>query len=119
MITFMITQENVSKSIEFSNEKTDQYFLMFGKVDEWTNAPYSTGSVSTAAANVDSVEKANYALRDGLALKRISSRNIYHMIPRNNWTYGTAYDEYDHTVNMFSSKTFCEFVCWSNLPNRS
>ena len=100
---------------EFSNEKTDQYFLMFGKVDEWTNAPYSTGSVSTAAANVDSVEKANYALRDGLALKRISSRNIYHMIPRNNWTYGTAYDEYDHTVNMFSSKTFFVYTSTGNI----
>lgn len=85
---------------DFNNDKKNQYFLYFGKVDSWTNSPYSSGDDNTPASNVDSIEKNNYALRDSVTAKRISSRNIYRMIPRNDWVYGTYYSEYDHTLNM-------------------
>jgi len=102
---------------EFNNDQTDQYFLYFGKIDSWTNSPYSTASTATPATNVDSVEKANFAMRDGVAAKRISSRNIYHMIPRNNWTVGTVYDEYSHTAEMLSTTTVKTFFVYTSTGN--
>ena len=101
----------------FANDGSDQYFIMLGKVDTWTNAPYNSGNDNTAATNVDSVEKANYAMRDGLAVKRISSRNIYHMVPRNNWTQDIVYDEFDHTVDMFSTTTTKTFFVYTSIGN--
>jgi hypothetical protein len=99
----------------FANDGSDQYFIMLGKVDTWTNAPYNSTNDNTAATNVDSVEKANYAIRDGLALKRISSRNTYHMVPRNNWTVDVVYDEFDHTVDMFSTTTAKTFFVYTSI----
>jgi len=102
---------------EFNNDQENQYFLYFGKVDSWTNAPYSTASTATPGTNTDSVERANYALRDTVAAKRISSRNIYHMIPRNNWTFGTVYDEYDDTAEMLSTSTVKTFFVYTSTGN--
>ena len=99
----------------FNNDADDQYFLLLGKIDQWQNSPYNVGS-DVAAANVDTVEKSNYAWRDGIALKRISSRNIYHMIPRNNWTHGVVYDPWDHTIDIIGgSKTFFVYTASGNV----
>jgi len=102
---------------EFDNDNTNQYFIYFGKVDTWENVPYSSASASTPASNVDSVERSNYAKRDAVAAKRISSRNIYHLIPRNNWTTGTVYDEYDHTAEMLSTSTVKTFFVYTSTGN--
>jgi len=92
---------------DFNNDNTNQYFLYFGKVDSWVNEPYGADADDSgnAPSNVDSVEKHNYALRDSVVAKRISSRNIYHMISRQDWTYGQVYPEYDHTTNIHSGST--------------
>jgi len=95
---------------EFDNDKANQYFLYFGKVDTWVNSPYGSDDDNTPASNVDSTDKTNYALRDSVVAKRISSRNIYRMIPRNDWTYGTKYSEYDHTLNMHASGATAFYV---------
>ena len=105
-------------SDNFNNDANDQYFLLLGKVDTWVNAPYLKIDDDTPAANIDTLEKSNYAWRDGIGLKRISSRNIYHMIERNNWTYGAVYDAYDHTVNLFDTstpKTFFTYTLSGNV----
>ena len=102
---------------EFENDNTNQYFLYFGKVDSWENLPYSSASASTPASNVDSVDRANYAKRDAVAAKRISSRNIYRLVPRNDWTSGTTYDEYDHTAEMLSSTTVKTFFVYTSTGN--
>ena len=59
----------------FNNDSDDQYFLILGKIDTWVNQPYGEGT-DDAAANIDTLEKSNYAWRDGVGLKRISSRNV-------------------------------------------
>ena len=93
----------------FSNDSDDQYFLLLGKVDSWgitspaEAGPYGTTSDSFPASNIDNVERGFQAWRDSIGAKRISSRNIYHMIRRYNWTYGTVYDEYNHTDDLFAS----------------
>ena len=102
----------------FNNDNEDQYFLFFGKIDSWVNSPYNSVDDATngPATNIDCVERSNYALRDGVAAKRISSRNIYHMIPRYDWTYGTSYDEYDDTIDLFgTSKTFFVYTSSGNV----
>ena len=34
-----------------------------------------------------------------VALKKVSSADVTHSITRENWTSGTTYDEYDHTIS--------------------
>ena len=102
----------------FNNDNEDQYFIYFGKVDSWINPPYNSAddAANGPATNVDCVERANFALRDGVAAKRISSRNVYHMIPRRNWTYGTSYDEYDDTIDLFETpSTFFVYTSSGNV----
>ncbi|MBC8442910.1 MAG: hypothetical protein H8D80_01835 [Proteobacteria bacterium] len=101
----------------FSNDSDDQYFIVLGKVDSWgitvgydESGGYGTTGDSYPAVNVDSVEKAFQAWRDGIGAKRISSRNIYHMIRRYNWTYDTVYDEYNHTENLFDTTPKQHFI---------
>ena len=101
----------------FSNDSDDQYFLVLGKVDSWgitvgydESGGYGTTGDAYPAVNVDSVERGFQAWRDGIGAKRISSRNIYHMIRRYNWTYDTVYDEYNHTENLFASTPKQHFI---------
>ena len=104
---------------EFLNDNLNQYFLYFGKIDSWENSPYSTtsdGGNETPASNSDTVEFKNYAKRDAVVAKRISSRNTYRMVPRNNWTYGTIYDKFDHTVDMHDgTKKFFVYTSTGNI----
>jgi len=93
----------------FSNDADDQYFLLLGKVDSWgltgppEAGPYGTTGDDYPAVNVDTTEMGLQAWRDGIGAKRISSRNIYHMVRRYNWTSGTVYDAYSDTVDLFGS----------------
>jgi len=93
----------------FSNDSDDQYFLLLGKIDSWgvtgpiESGPYGTTGDEYPSTNIDNVEKGYQLWRDGVGAKRISSRNIYHMIRRYNWVSDTVYDEYNALDNLFGS----------------
>ena len=61
------------------------------KVFPWTDdtSPLTPNSVGE---NMD-------AFSDMVALKKVSSADVTHAISRKNWTSGTTYDEYDHTIS--------------------
>ena len=109
----------------FDNDSDDQYFLVFGKVDSWATTgpasagPYGTADDNTPSANIDSTERGFQALRDSVGAKRISSRNIYRMIPRNDWTYGITYDQYSSSEDMFGtlSGTQKRFYVYTSTGN--
>ena len=115
--------ENFEKA--FANDSIDQYFLMFGKVDGWgitqpaSAGPYGTDGENYPASNTDSIERGFQAFRDGVGAKRISSRNIYRMIPRNDWTYGITYDQYSSSEDMFgtASGTQKRFYVYTSTGN--
>jgi len=67
---------------------TSLYFTV-GKVDAWANdaAPLQANSSVTSLYEV---------YRNMIAGKKITGNDMYHCIPRINWTEGVIYDRYDH-----------------------
>jgi len=83
---------------EFKHDSDDQYLLFVGRVSPW-------GDESNPDASTDSIYHSNYAWRNALALKRIDLSDVFHVIPRYDWTSGTVYAEYDTSTDLFSTTT--------------
>jgi hypothetical protein len=77
---------------EFRHDSEDQYLLFVGRVSPW-------GDENAPDGSTDSIYHNNYAWRNAIALKRIDLSDISHVIPRYDWTSGTAYTEYDDNTN--------------------
>ena len=82
----------------FSNNNV---YLSIGKNDPWAGA--STGEYIETSPNDATVPipidttTAYYANHDDLiAIKKVSSADVAHVIKRVNWTTNTVYAEYDH-----------------------
>lgn len=71
----------------------DNYYLFFGKTSPWTDE-------TTPPTVIDGVASHNEALRNSLFSIRIDERNTSLVIPRFDWSSGTAYDEYDDTIDL-------------------
>lgn len=67
---------------------TSIYFTI-GKVEQWANdsAPLQANSSVTSLYEV---------YRNMIGAKRITGNDMYHCIPRIDWTQGVVYDRYDH-----------------------
>lgn len=64
-------------------------YLTIGRTEAWPNdsAPLQANSSITSLYEV---------YRNMIAGKRITGNDMYHCIPRINWTQGVVYDQYDH-----------------------
>lgn len=75
----------------------DTYYLLVGRSTPWSNGD-SSNAVPTPH---DSVANTTYAYwADGLALRRVTDRDVMHVVPRYDWANNTAYTMYDHRINL-------------------
>ena len=72
--------------------------MFVGKASPW-------GDENSPDASTDSVYDTNFAWRNSLAAKRIDIKNVFHVIPRYDWTSGTVYSDYDDSTDLFTTTT--------------
>ena len=72
-----------------SETSNSSLYFTVGKVEPWPNdaAPQQANSSITSLYEV---------YRNMIGAKRITGNDMYHCIPRIDWTEGTIYDRYDH-----------------------
>lgn len=80
--------EQFKESVSEPVGNNSVYFTI-GKVEPWANdsAPPQANSSVTSLYEI---------YRNMVGAKRVTGNDIYHCIPRNDWTQGTVYDRYDH-----------------------
>ena len=90
--------EQFKESVSEPSPNT-KLFLVFGKTDAWAN---------DASPNVaNSADVTRYEIWDNMiGGKRLLGGDIYHVIPRINWTSNTVYDAYDdQRSDLFDANT--------------
>lgn len=72
-----------------SETANSSLYFTVGKPEPWANdaAPLQANSSVTSLYEI---------YRNMIGAKRITGNDMYHCIPRINWTQGTIYDRYDH-----------------------
>lgn len=84
-------------SVYAATPTNDAYYLLVGRSTPWSNGD-SSNAVPTPH---DSIANTTYAYwADGLALRRITNRDIMHVVPRHDWANNTTYTMYDHRINL-------------------
>ena len=101
---------------DFDSNAANQYLLAFGKVDSWVTEPYGA-SLDNPVANIDSEKYGFYAWADAIGAKRLSSRNVYRMIPRYDWLYGATFDRYDSSEALFLTTAPKRFYVYTSSGN--
>lgn len=86
---------HAAKQFEGSFADSAQHIYLFiGRTLGWDND-------NTPPTPIDCVTDESSAFRDMLSLKLITSDDVNLVIPRNNWTIGTAYTQYNNDVDLF------------------
>ena len=84
---------NIYNAEQFKEAVTEaansSIYFTIGKVEPWANdlAPQQANSSVTSLYEV---------YRNMIGAKKITGNDMYHCIPRIDWTEGTVYDRYDH-----------------------
>ena len=110
---------NAGNFIEAFGEATpDVIYLFIGKNDAWSGTSEGeyagTASSDTAAPTPIDTVVSDFKHHDNmLALKKVAAGDIKRVIKRLDWTTGTVYDEWDHTVDDFYDKNY--FVMTDNF----
>lgn len=86
---------------------TDSIYLAIGKSDNWNSL--LTGAEVTPPQAVDTQIERNDFWQNAIALKKIDSSNVTHLVPRYNWSSGatdfTPWDDSDDTI--YTKKFYC------------
>lgn len=69
----------------------NNFFLFIGRHHGWDD--------NNVEVSTDSREYTNVAMGNMIAIKRLDYRNAMMVVPRFNWTAGTAYTQYDPTLD--------------------
>ena len=101
LVTNKFKIHNAEQFVESLSETSASYLYLFiGKVDPWTDE-------TSAPAPTDSVANTSYDYwRSMISAKKLSSADVSHVIPRNNWQTSTAYTAYTHKNNELFANTF-------------
>lgn len=75
-------------------------YVCIGRPLRWGNDSNETASEIEDIAY--SVDYANQLFRDMVAMKKIQAADLSLVVPRVDWTSGTYYDQYDHTIDLYS-----------------
>ena len=92
--------EQFKESVSEATSNSSIYFTV-GKVEPWANdsAPPQANTSVTSLYEI---------YRNMIGAKRVTGNDMYHCIPRIDWTQGTVYDRYDHctcSLILFNSNT--------------
>ena len=82
-------------------DPTQHIYLYIGKTLPWDDE-------NSPDTPVDCESDYSLAYREMMGLKNIAANNVSLIIPRNTWTIGTVYTQYDNTIDLFDPN--------SNLP---
>ena len=100
---------NAMQFIEaLSEAANNNFYVAIGRTDPWVEGDVSPPTPTSSEANTTF----DY-WRDVIALKRLSSTDLSHVIARNNWTANTVFAQYDHRSANLYSQTF--FVLTSSF----
>jgi hypothetical protein len=94
-MTFSVYSKNLNiyNAEQFKESVTEaansSLYFTIGKVEPWANdsAPLQANSSVTSLYEV---------YRNMIGAKKITGNDLYHCIPRIDWTQGVIYDRYDH-----------------------
>ena len=95
---------------KFSAYSDTKNYVFIGKFTEW----YNETSPPTA---VDSLQEELNAWKNMLLCKKINADDVVFVIKRINWTFGTVYQEYDDTLDLYSETTPKEFYVLTSANN--
>lgn len=105
LVTTAFKHHNAEQFVEaFTEPASSNIYVFIARTDAWPNNLDSTGTVVTESDN----SSIQYRLYDRMiAMKRVLSTDVAYVIPRYNWTAGTVYTQYDHTLsNIFGSQFY-------------
>ena len=95
---------------KFSSFSDIKNYLFIGKVTEWNN------DNSPPLAN-DSLQEELNAWKNMLICKRLNADDVVFVLRRINWTYGTVYQEYDDTLDLYSETIPLDFYVLTSENN--
>ena len=91
--------ESLNRQDGRSTKNSTVLYAVLGKSSDWPNEP-------TANLAQETVKNKHYDLwKDAVAAKKITTSDVSHVIPRNDWVTGTIYPMYKHTnIQLFDQK---------------
>ena len=92
IITEKFRTHSAKQFIEDFGESASSTYMFIGRSFPWTDDTSPPSPANSTGEEYD-------AFSDMVALKKVSSADVSHAITRENWTTGTTYDEYDHTIS--------------------
>ena len=92
IITEKFRTHSAKQFIEDFGESASSTYMFIGRSYPWTDDTSPPSPANSTGEEYD-------AYSDMVALKKVSSADVTHAISRENWTSGTTYDEYDHTIS--------------------
>ena len=92
IITEKFRTHSAKQFIEDFGESASSTYMFIGRSFPWTDDTSPPSPSNSTGEEYD-------AYSDMVALKKVSSADVTHSITRENWTSGTTYDEYDHTIS--------------------
>ena len=98
IITEKFRTHSAKQFIEDFGESASSTYMFIGRSFPWTDDTSPPSPANSTGEEYD-------AFSDMVALKKVSSADVSHAITRENWTTGTTYDEYDHTISATSTSS--------------
>jgi len=95
---------------KFSAYSDTKNYIFIGKVTGWEND-------NSPPQSVDSLQEELNAWKNMLVCKRVNANDVVFVIRRINWTYGTVYQEYDDTIDLYSDTTLKDFYVLTSANN--
>ncbi len=92
IITEKFRTHSAKQFIEDFGESASSTYMFIGRSFPWTDDTSPPSPSNSTGEEYD-------AYSDMVAMKKVSSADVTHSITRENWTSGTTYDEYDHTIS--------------------
>lgn len=87
----------IDNFIDTLSSSSANVYMGIGRVVQW-----SAGDI-VIPVPTESTDDTNSVFRTLIALKKITAASVSPVIRRRDWTYGTVYDAFDNTVDMFST----------------
>lgn len=81
---------------------TNQYFLFIGRGTTWGDG----SSDNSPPAYTDTIASEYEVMNQIIGYKKLSPENVIFALPRNLWTSGTKYDQYDDAVDLSTKKYY-------------
>jgi len=94
----------------FGSMSENENFIFIGKTTPWANESFPPLYTDTISNEMD-------VRNNMLLIKKITSNDIAFCIKRVDWLYGTKYDKFDNSAELYSSSQFVNFYTMNSEKN--